>query len=158
MIFDVKIDFGTFWQLPLIKKSKFINFFWVCWFLLGKNPSNFVSPVWKLLNPYCHTIAECLYLTLDFAIVFKKSYHVFYSIFIFFLFFSRKVAHHRHFAENLSKVWGVMPRPRDLNEKYEVGKSGRKEMNKDYGSIASLINNEVSRHYKRNLNKVSLIK
>ena len=51
-----------------------------------------------------------------------------------------------------------MPRPRDLNEKYEVGKSGRKEMNKDYGSIASLINNEVSRHYKRNLNKVSLIK
>ena len=37
-----------------------------------------------------------------------------------------------------------MPRPRDLNEKYEVGKSGRKEMNKDYGSIASLINNEVS--------------
>ena len=51
-----------------------------------------------------------------------------------------------------------MPRPRDLNEKYEVGKSGRKEMNKDYGSIASLINNEVSRHYKRNLKKVSLIK
>ena len=51
-----------------------------------------------------------------------------------------------------------MPRPRDLNEKYEVGKSGRKEMNKDYGSIASLINNEVSRHYKRNLNKVFLIK
>ena len=51
-----------------------------------------------------------------------------------------------------------MPRPRDLNEKYEVGKSGRKEMNKDYGSIASLINNEVSRHYKRNLNKVSLKK
>jgi len=37
-----------------------------------------------------------------------------------------------------------MPRPRDLNEKYEVGKSGRKEMNKDYGSIASLINNEQS--------------
>ena len=109
MIFDVKIDFGTFWQLPLIKNSKFINFFWVCWFLLGKNPSNFVSPVWKLLNPYCHTIAECLYLTLDFAIVFKKSYHVFYSIFIFFLFFSRKVAHHRHFTENLSKVWLETP-------------------------------------------------
>ena len=97
--------------------------------------------------------------------VFEKSplhmsiVHDLYCIFIFsyfFFFFSRKVAHHRHFAENLSKVWGVMPRPRDLNEKYEVGKSGRKEMNKDYGSIASLINNEVSRHYKRNLNKVSL--
>ena len=35
--------------------SKFNNFPWVCWFL-GKNLSNFVSPVWKLHNPYCHTL------------------------------------------------------------------------------------------------------
>ena len=34
--------------------SKFNIFLWVCWFL-GKNPSNFVPPVWKLHNPYCHT-------------------------------------------------------------------------------------------------------
>ena len=39
---------------PLIQFSKFNNFLWVCWFS-GKNISNFVSPVWKLYNPYCHT-------------------------------------------------------------------------------------------------------
>ena len=33
--------------------SKFNNFLWVRWFL-GKNLSNFVSPVWKLDNPYYH--------------------------------------------------------------------------------------------------------
>ena len=38
---------------PLTKFSKFNNFLWVCWFL-GKNLSNFVPPVWKLHNPYCH--------------------------------------------------------------------------------------------------------
>ena len=38
---------------PLIQFSKFNNFLWVCWFL-GKNLSNFVPPVWKLHNPYCH--------------------------------------------------------------------------------------------------------
>ena len=27
----------------------------LCWFL-GKNLSNFVHPVWKLHNPYCHTV------------------------------------------------------------------------------------------------------
>ena len=40
---------------PLIPNSKFTNFLWVCWFL-GKNLSNFVSPVWKLHNPYCHRL------------------------------------------------------------------------------------------------------
>jgi hypothetical protein len=39
---------------PLTQFSKFNNFFWVCWFL-GKNLSNFVPPVWKLHNPYCHS-------------------------------------------------------------------------------------------------------
>ena len=39
---------------PLTQLSKFNNFLWVCWFL-GKNLSNFVPPVWKLHNPYCHT-------------------------------------------------------------------------------------------------------
>ena len=28
----------------------------VCWFL-GKNHSNFISPVWKLHNPYWHTLS-----------------------------------------------------------------------------------------------------
>ena len=32
---------------------KFIKFLWVCWFL-GKNLANFVPPVWKLHNQYCH--------------------------------------------------------------------------------------------------------
>ena len=36
------------------KFSKFNNFLWVCWFLC-KNLSNFVYPIWKLHNPYCHT-------------------------------------------------------------------------------------------------------
>ena len=40
---------------PLTQFSKFINFLWVCWFL-GKNLSNFVPPVWKLHNPYCHSV------------------------------------------------------------------------------------------------------
>ena len=40
---------------PLTQFSKFNNFLWVCWFL-GKNLSNFVPPVWKLHNPYCHTL------------------------------------------------------------------------------------------------------
>ena len=38
---------------PLTQFSKFNNFLWVCWFL-GKNLSNFVPLLWKLLNPYCH--------------------------------------------------------------------------------------------------------
>ena len=29
-----------------------------CWFL-GKNLSNFVSPIWKLHNPYCHIKESC---------------------------------------------------------------------------------------------------
>ena len=37
--------------------SKFNYFLWVCWFL-GKNLSDFIPPVWKLHNPYCHT-AHC---------------------------------------------------------------------------------------------------
>ena len=39
---------------PSFQFSKFNNFLWVCWFL-GKNLSNFVSPAWKLHNPYCHS-------------------------------------------------------------------------------------------------------
>ena len=42
---------------PLIQNSKFNNFLWVCWFLC-KNLTNFVSPVWKLHNPYCHNIHD----------------------------------------------------------------------------------------------------
>ena len=33
----------------------FNDFLWVCWFLC-KNLSNFVYPVWKLHNPYFHTV------------------------------------------------------------------------------------------------------
>ena len=39
----------------------FINFLWICWFL-GKNLYNFVSPIWKIHNPYCHiesTYSRC---------------------------------------------------------------------------------------------------
>ena len=46
-------DFALFHTSPLSQFSKFNNFLWVCWFL-GKNLSNFVPPVWKLHNPYCH--------------------------------------------------------------------------------------------------------
>ena len=57
MIFDIenwlwKSNFGLC-HLPLIQNSKFNHFLLVCWFL-GKSLSNFVSPVWKLHNPYCH--------------------------------------------------------------------------------------------------------
>ena len=60
IIFDIenwlwKSNFGTIWHLPLTQFSKFNHFVWVCWFL-GKNLSNFVPPVWKLHNPYCHNI------------------------------------------------------------------------------------------------------
>ena len=40
---------------PLTQFSKFNHFLWVCWFL-GRNLSNFVPPVWKLYNLYCHNI------------------------------------------------------------------------------------------------------
>ena len=46
-------DFALFNTSPLIQFSKFNNFLWECWFL-GKNLSNFVTPAWKLHNPYCH--------------------------------------------------------------------------------------------------------
>ena len=55
----------------LTQFSQFNNFLWVCWFLC-KNLSNFVYPVWKLHNPYCHnhqnnTISWSLFLkSLDF--------------------------------------------------------------------------------------------
>ena len=42
------------WHLPLTQFSKSNHVLWVCWFL-GKNLSDFVHPVWKLHNPYCHT-------------------------------------------------------------------------------------------------------
>ena len=41
----------------VVQFSKFDNFLWVCWFL-GKNLSNFISPVWKLHNLYCHKCTE----------------------------------------------------------------------------------------------------
>ena len=65
MVFFFKIekDSDDFWHRKLtlkffdssslIQNSKFNHFLWVCWFL-GKNLSNFVPPVWKLHNPYCH--------------------------------------------------------------------------------------------------------
>ena len=44
---------------------------WACWFL-GKNLSNFVSPIGKLHNPYCHTIytTHCSGLKWSEAIIF----------------------------------------------------------------------------------------
>ena len=48
-------DFALFDTSPLTQFSKFNNFLWVCWFL-GKNLSNFVPPVWKLHNTYCHNV------------------------------------------------------------------------------------------------------
>ena len=48
-------DFALFDTSPLTQFSKFNNFLWVCWFF-GKNLSNFVPPVWKLHNPYCHNM------------------------------------------------------------------------------------------------------
>ena len=48
--------FENFWGPHyIIQFSKFNNFLWVCWFL-GKNRSNFVPPVWKLHNRYCHSL------------------------------------------------------------------------------------------------------
>ena len=46
--------FELFDTSPLTQFSRFDNFLWVCLFL-GKNLSNFVPPVWKLHNPYCHS-------------------------------------------------------------------------------------------------------
>ena len=40
-------------DVPLVQFSTFNNFLWV-WWLLCKNLPNFVYPVWKLNNPYCH--------------------------------------------------------------------------------------------------------
>ena len=48
-----KSNFGTFWHLRSAPILEIQKFFWVCLFL-GKNLSNFVPPVWKLHNPYCH--------------------------------------------------------------------------------------------------------
>ena len=49
------MNFASYWGCsPLVQFSKFKNFLWVCWFF-GKNLSDFVPPIWKLHNPYCHT-------------------------------------------------------------------------------------------------------
>ena len=48
---------------PLTQFPKFDNFLWVCWFL-GKNLSNFVPPVWKLHNPYCHKVHSSFHISL----------------------------------------------------------------------------------------------
>ena len=58
------IDFqnSDFWKLlrpPLIQFSKFNNFLWGCWFL-GKNLSNFVPPVWKLIM-FCSIYSILVY-------------------------------------------------------------------------------------------------
>ena len=45
--------FASYWGSPLVQLSEFNDFLWVCWFLC-KNLSNFVYPVWKFHNPYCH--------------------------------------------------------------------------------------------------------
>ena len=68
----------------LIQKSNLNNFFWVCWFL-GKNLSNFVSPVWKLHNPYCHNVdpnCQTTYPPLLVTMVFKTLliYHIYVLI------------------------------------------------------------------------------
>ena len=59
----LKVKFWHFLTLfdisPLTKFSKFNNFLWVYWFL-GKNLSNFVPPLWKLHNPYCHKVHTSL--------------------------------------------------------------------------------------------------
>ena len=47
-------DFALFDTSPLVQFSKFKKILWVCWFL-GKKLSNFIPPVWKLHNPYCHS-------------------------------------------------------------------------------------------------------
>ena len=52
-----KSDFWKLLRSPLIQFSKFNNFFWECWFL-GKNLSNFVPPIWKLHNLYCHNVID----------------------------------------------------------------------------------------------------
>jgi hypothetical protein len=49
--------FASYWGSPLVQFSKFNNFLWICWFLC-KNLSNFVYPVWKLHNPYCHRCTQ----------------------------------------------------------------------------------------------------
>ena len=64
MIFDIenwlwKSNFGTF--SPLYQFSKFKYFLWVCWFS-GKNAFNFVSPLWKLDNMYCHIVDKVSFL------------------------------------------------------------------------------------------------
>ena len=38
---------------PISPIFKIQNFLWACWFFC-KNLSNFIYPVWKLHNPYCH--------------------------------------------------------------------------------------------------------
>ena len=50
---DTKLDrFWHFWQFGTISIHK-VEFLWVCWFK-AKNLVNFVSLLWKLVNPYCH--------------------------------------------------------------------------------------------------------
>ena len=46
-------DFCKLLRLPISPILQIQNFLWVCWFFC-KNLSNFVYPVCKLLNPYCH--------------------------------------------------------------------------------------------------------
>ena len=54
IIYDVENqNLALFDTSPLTQFWKFNNFLWVYW-LLGKNLSNFVPPVWKLDNSYYH--------------------------------------------------------------------------------------------------------
>ena len=56
MIFDIEnwlwnSNIGTFWQLVINPKLKIQSFSLSILIL-----SNFVSPIWKLHNPYCHIL------------------------------------------------------------------------------------------------------
>ena len=69
--------FASYWGSPLVQFSKFKNLLWVCWFLC-KHLSNFLCPVWKLHNPYCHS-HHCSNL------IFLNIFYDFISIFIIYI-------------------------------------------------------------------------
>ena len=50
-----KSNFGTFWQLAIDPKLKIQWYPLDMLILRQKSCKNFVSPAWKLHNPYCHT-------------------------------------------------------------------------------------------------------
>ena len=64
----LRVKFWHFLTPSLYQFSKFNDSIWVCWFL-GKNLSNFVSPAWKLDNPYCHILHWKLQMSLTHTII-----------------------------------------------------------------------------------------